>query len=222
MPTEETQDLPQRTAQEVQDILEARKRYKATPEGKKAGAAFAASIAKTKAEQKDKAKRQAQRDARASQGIDAASEELEEEEERRAKDAKIVEVSFARIEAEHKASKAEAKAEAQTKRADQADADRYERHQQTFKTWEESDLDKAPDDFVYTVEIFLKAFDVPDRNRKTVTDALTNWAKCCSKRPNRAPRQRWELDKEQAKLFYENYIGKGRHQKRHALRAENK
>ena len=119
-----------RTAQEVQEILEARKRYKATPEGRKAGAAFAASIAKAKAEQKDKARRQARIDAAASQSVENAGLMLELEEERRTDRAQIVDLSESRQQAEHTTRKTEAEkariaadAEAQSDRADRAETE---------------------------------------------------------------------------------------------------
>lgn len=170
---------------------------------------------------------QADVDEVASQSIQAASVMLRLEEKSRKKDAKIVDLSEARQQAEHTTRKTEvekariaADAEAQRQRADRAEADRYERHQQTFKAFEDSDLAGKPEGYVYTVENFLKAFEVPNKNRKTITDALTKWAQRCSKRPNREPRQKWKLDREQAQLFYEDYIGDVRHQKRHAVRTK--
>ena len=115
-----------------------------------------------------------------------------------------------------------ADAETQRQRADQAEADRHERHEQTFKPFDESGLAAKAEGHVYTVEDFLEAFDMKSENQKTVTRALTNWAKRCTKRPNREPRQKWQLDREQARIFYEDYIGDVRHQKRHALRTKAK
>ena len=203
-----------RTAQEVAELYAARKQYRASPEGKKASAEATRLLAIAKADDEIIMKLTDKEAEAWKQGDEETFDLLSGLDERADKDRRNM------IAAEHDTAKVKAEnARIETARQ-RAEADRYERHQQTFKPFEDSILAKQPDDFIYTVEIFLEAFDVPDRNRKTVTDALTNWAKSCSKRPNRTPRQRWELDREQARLFYKNYIDNGRHQKRHALRTK--
>ena len=221
--TENETQPKKRTAQEVAELYAARKTYRASPEGQKASAEAARLLAIAKADDEFIMTLTDKQAEAWKQGDEENFDFLTKANERADKDRRNM------IAAERAAAKSEAEktqiaadAEAQRQRADRADADRHERHAQTFKPFKESILADKPDDFVYKVEIFLEAFDLKNCNRTTVTDALTSWARRSSKRPNHKPRQMWKLDREQAQLFYEDYIGDVRHQKRHALRTKAK
>ena len=213
----ETQNSPKRTAQEIaEQHRAARKQFRASPEGQKASAEAARLLAIAKADDEFIMTLTDKQAEAWKQGDEENFDFLTKANERADKDRRNM------IAAERDTAKVKAEnAWIETARQ-RAEADRHERHAQTFKPFEESILADKRDDFVYTVEIFLEAFDMKSCNGKTVTAALTKWAKRCSKRPHHEPRQKWELNREQARLFYEDYIGEPRHQKRHALRIKAK